>query len=573
MAESAELDTKTLRSWYNEEIKNINRNKFDDFITSLKDDAFANFNELSDYIAEEFYKNGILYDEVKKVFDENKDKEDFHNLIKQLLDLQPSLTMQDYIGRTNIIDSLKSNIQEHQKKFEFKNIRGSEKSSISIPSLGGGEDSELNYLILNFRDNYSLAIIFANQGFILECKKNSIENIIDNLKDDKGIKMILVFVDIMDKEAIPFDSNFREKLMKKYNLFFEFIREKELYSIPIQGLVMEKEEKNISKSLNRHRYAKLVFDKIIRYFPIIEDEIIFNNLSDNINKISNPLTGSKKFEKFAKKTLIKDIYNYDYLSRHSIYFERSLVFKEISKNFKGRRPVIVEFGAFNSLITYNVIEESEKAFLFTDSFHAYDFMKKLNSKCNLFDDNVNIKLYSLDLLNIVNECLNQINKKADVIVVGFGLGSRIGNLTEFIRYIYSWLSDKGILFISFYNQDYFDLIKCQNKNTNKLYSRLSYEKKEDSPLLKNYKSYSVRKIKNTVLNSFKGPDIDIYTYPYLSGIIKINEYNRLVLDEIREADKNHAKQGKFGQVIYAIAHKKDEEVKNESSKNEELIFF
>ena len=50
MAESAELDTKTLRSWYNEEIKNINRNKFDDFITSLKDDAFANFNELSDYI-------------------------------------------------------------------------------------------------------------------------------------------------------------------------------------------------------------------------------------------------------------------------------------------------------------------------------------------------------------------------------------------------------------------------------------------------------------------------------------------------------------------------------------------
>ena len=74
MAESAELDTKTLRSWYNEEIKNINRNKFDDFITSLKDDAFANFNELSDYIAEEFYKNGILYDEVKKVFDENKDK-------------------------------------------------------------------------------------------------------------------------------------------------------------------------------------------------------------------------------------------------------------------------------------------------------------------------------------------------------------------------------------------------------------------------------------------------------------------------------------------------------------------
>ncbi len=55
--------------------------------------------------------------------------------------------------------------------------------------------------------------------------------------------MILVFVDIMDKEAIPFDSNFREKLMKKYNLFFEFIREKELYSIPIQGLVMEKEEK------------------------------------------------------------------------------------------------------------------------------------------------------------------------------------------------------------------------------------------------------------------------------------------------------------------------------------------
>ena len=389
--------------------------------------------------------------------------------------------------------------------------------------------------------------------------------------------MILVFVDIMDKEAIPFDSNFREKLMKKYNLFFEFIREKELYSIPIQGLVMEKEEKNISKSLNQHRYAKLIFDKIIRYFPIIEDEIIFNNHSDNINKISNPLMGSKKIERFAKKTLIKDIYNYDYLSRHSIYFERSLIFKEISGDFKERRPVIVEFGAFNSLITHNVIEESEKAFLFTESFHAYEFMKKLNKKCKLFGDNVNIKLYSLDLLNVVNECLNQINKKADVIVVGFGLGSRISNLTEFIRYIYSWLSDTGVLFISFYNQDYFDLINSQNRKANKpitaLYSRLGYEKKKDSPLLKNYKSYSVKNIKTAVLKSFKETDIDIYTYPYLSGIIKINEYDRSVLDEIREADKNHAKQGKFGQFIYAIAHKKDEEVKNESSKNEELIIF
>ena len=103
-----------------EKQKIVHQTTFKKFISNLKKSIVDDYEELSDYVAEEFYKNGILYDEVKKIFDENKDKKDFHNLIKQLLDLQPSLTMQDYIGRTNIIDSLKSNIQEHQKNLNIK---------------------------------------------------------------------------------------------------------------------------------------------------------------------------------------------------------------------------------------------------------------------------------------------------------------------------------------------------------------------------------------------------------------------------------------------------------------------
>lgn len=85
----------------------------------------------------------------------------------------------------------------------------------------------------------------------------------------------------------------------------------------------------------------------------------------------------------------------------------------------------------------------------------------------------------------------------------------------------------------------------------------TYTLNEHPPLLKKLKAYSPESLRSTYLAFFGTENIYISTYPYISALINPSEYSRLILDEIREADKTFAKRGIHGQLIDAVVHKKE----------------
>lgn len=590
------IDQKTIKDWHLQKRKELRSGSFNQLISGLQNDIFSVFEEFSEFVIEELANDGIMMEYTRKIFESNG--RDISMIQKQLLelDIPEQKYLQETIGTANIIEILKSFLTVYREYFQ-----------VSEMSLGEGEVEfvyyplvycnkqledfenivpDLNYLVLKFPNSYYVGIILSNYviDYTSPSKYGYYKYMIEKLKTQNDLKMLLFFTDI-NEENIPFEV--QGFLMEKFNLFFEFVSERDLQEISIQGIKFQKKHGiDFLKLADQHRYAQLVFERVMSYLSVISNEIIFlpyleklhKDLEQvNLTKVENALneifvsykerTSIKNFTFYANEILLKDICGYSYLSRHSIYYERSLVAKQVEPFTKQKKkiPFVVEICAPNSLTTCNIIDQCDRLLLFTTSHSAYTLMTKLERKMgnHFLPPNVSLRLCHLNPEYMMHQYPEELNGNVDFLVIGYGAGSQINDLTRFVRYAYNWLSENGSLFISLYNKEAIILnknhINDQRFESSPIYlsDYWTYTLNEHPPLLKKLKAYSPESLRSTYLAFFGTENIYISTYPYISALINPSEYSRLILDEIREADKTFAKRGIHGQLIDAVVHKKE----------------
>lgn len=607
LREKTDMDPKSLKDWAEQRRQSIRDKSFKSLVSSLQNDISSSFEEFSDFFIEEMDNDGINMEYIWKSFDKNKD---ISRIIDELLDLDVSgpKTLQEKIGTANIIQTLKNFFSPYRDYFQVSEVViGEAESEFIYSSLiynanqsNKLEDSipELNYLILKFPNAYHVGIVLSNYKINYTDQKiyNCYCYMIEKLKTQNDLKMLLFITDL-DKKCIPI--SLQSSLMEKYNLFFEFVKKKDLDEISIQGLQFHTEDAlEFYKMAEQHRYAQLIFERFMSYLSVISNEIIFMpytdklhkelDLEDDPQKIKDTLdkilvsyqkrTNTNNFVDYANQTLLKEICQYSYLSRHTIYHERTLVQKKVENilNEQGterkKLSLVVEICAPNSLTTCNILDKCERLLLFTASHNAYSLMSKLEKKTEnrFLPPNVSLHLSHLNPEYMMHQYPDDLNGKVDLLVIGYGAGSQINNLTRFIRYAYNWLSENGILFISVYNKEAIVLnkhhIHDQRFESSPLYlsDYWTYMLNKQTPLLKKLKAYSLDSLQATYLSLFDTQDIKVSTYPYLSVLINPEEYSRTILDEIREADKLFSSEGTHGQLINIIARKRNNKLVKQS---------
>lgn len=507
--------------------------------------------------------------------------------------------MQDRIGTENIIQKVKVLLSPFRDYFQVSEqvihdtengfepayaplIYSSRYTSSQIHGV-----SQLNYLILKFPNTYHVGILLSNYSIDYSdtSKFSYFSYMIDRLKVSNNLSMIL-FVTDMHKNSVSFPVQLA--LMEKHNLFFEFITRETLDQLSIQGLqLLQEDTAKFAQIIDCHKYAQLIFEKLMSYLAVISNEIIFvpyrEKLHKELDRAKDDETAEKtlneilisyrertnirNFKHYATHTLLKDICQYSYLSRHTIYYERMQVAKEVDKILNSKEeklPLVVEICSPNSLTTLNIIERCEKIILLTASQNAYHVMNTLEekSKHRYLPENVSLRFCHLNPEYMMHQYPEELNGKVNLLVIGYGAGSQIDNLTRFIRYAYNWLSENGTLFISVYNKDAIVLnkhhIHDQRFEIAPTYiaDYWTHTTGEHNSMLKRLKAYSPENFLSAFLPFFDQSRISLSTYPYISALIDPGEYSQEILDEIREADKLYAKKGSHGQLINLIAHKR-----------------
>lgn len=596
LAKEVEVDQKSLKAWELQERESIHFSSVEHLLSGLQSDISSTFEEFSEFVIAELEKFGVSREYTWKIFDVDRN---IFTIVEQLLEIEifRQKTLQEEIGTSNIIQKLKNFFASYREYFQVneKGINEGEAEFVYSPLVYSSRQSkevecfvhDLNYLILKFPNAYYVGIILSN--YVIDYSDARAYSyylfMIEKLKTQNDLKMLLFITDI-DKKRIPF--GVQSALMEKYNLFFEFVGETDLQKIQIQGLELQKEDAlSLARLVEQHKYAQLIFEKFMSYLSVISNEIIFLPYLEKLHKeldrekpekaditLNKILVSYQKrkninnFTDYANEVLLKEICRYSYLSRHAIYYERTLVAdkaEELSKNLRGIKkiPLTVEICAPNSLTTCNIIDKCEKLVLFTTSHNAYSLMTKLEKKTgnHFLPSNVSLRLCHLNPEYMMHQYPDELNGKVDFLVIGYGAGSQISDLTRFIRYAYNWLSEDGVLFISVYNKEAIILnknrIHDQRFESSPLYlsDYWTYTLNEQPPLLKKLKAYSCESLKSTYLAFFGTQNINISTYPYISALINPSEYSRPILDEIREADKLFASSGMHGQLIDVIVHK------------------
>ncbi|CRL34760.1 hypothetical protein [Agathobacter rectalis] len=598
LQKKTDKDIKSLQAWSKQKNKRVQTKSFNAVVNTLQDEITLHFNDFSEYALSILENSGINKEYVLEIFNDNKS---IKNIIDQLLllDFSEEYYLQDRIGTENIIQKAKVLLSPFRDYFQVSeqvihdNENGLEPAYaplvysskyISQPIHGV---SQLNYLILKFPNSYHIGILLSNYpiDYSDAGKLDYFSYMIDRLKSSNNLSMILFVTDIA-KKSISF--SVQSSLMEKHNLFFEFITRKTLDQISIQGLQLQQEDTtNFPKIIDCHKYAQLIFERLMSYLTVISNEIIFVPYREKLHKeldrakddetVEKTLneilisykerTNKRNFEYYANHTLLKDICQYSYLSRHTIFYERTKIMQEVDKVLNSKEeklPLVVEICSPNSITTLNIIDRCKKILLFTASQNAYYIMNTLEekSKHRYLPENVSLRLCHLNPEYMMHQYPEELNGKVNLLVIGYGAGSQISDLTRFIRYAYNWLSENGILFISVYNKDAIVLnkhhIHDQRFEISPTYiaDYWTHTTSEQNSMLKRLKAYTPESFQSAFLPFFDQSKISLSTYPYISALIDPSEYSREILDEIREADKLYAKKGSHGQLINLIAHKK-----------------
>lgn len=586
LADKIGVDQSTLSHWRKRDVTITDR-KFNLLLNFLShniglDDSKEFCNFLISKLAYEGYDTTIC----QLILDEHTNiKERLEKLIKRYESTSPQL--QYVLDIPSIILKIKNLCLQYKHSITFNDqqlIQDNSKPSYSnwVYGFNDTNDSNLvtkqNYLILNFPNNYRVALILTNHSF------NDILATADSVttfKEKNHIQLIVIFTD----NEISFAH--QKYFMENHNLFFETVNNEDLNKVTISSVRMH-EILTEEDSVKAYFYAQVVFERLTSYFSVIRDEIVFRNFNHTrTSRTENTISSNSTnlLEDFASKILLKDIYKYSYLARHSIYFERTRLNEYIKRN-KKILGTVVEIGFSNSFISSCIYKNCKNLILFTNSHHSLKSIKKLidESEHKIFPDTMQFHMMHINPQYISHQYADDLIGKVDLVILGFGKGSSTNNLTEYLRHINSWLSPTGILFISLENEESVMIRKPLNylysPDTIPLQTSEQWKYSNPKPLelglpAKKYRIEAVKKIISTHV------DIQsIYTYPFLSALMNTSELENNLRDEVREADKYFAQKqiGRHGHYISIIGeknHKTDTSVitpEKRSKKIQSLIY-
>lgn len=568
LAEKIGVDHSSISNWLNirknVEVSNKNFKKILAFVE--QDLSIETEKALLNYTFNELITLGFDQSICKTILNKSTNFISFlKNLITDYEITEPQL--QHHLNIHAVISKLRSLFRPYedyikinaQKIFEEATLTSfSSWLSCSKDPHDPGLVTKQNYLILNFPNSYRVCIVLSN--YVINDVLKFGESV-QHLKEYNNIHLIIFFT---DNEV---SHNFQKYLLESYNLFFESITKQDLMQTSLQNINYNDIALS-QQSVEALFYAQAVFERFTAYFAVIRNEIIFRTYStDRLNPLLETLIDKNDLLKgFAEKILLKEIFKYSYLSRHAIYFERkclSTIVKEYQSDFNKELGTVVEICYPNSFLSSSIYEHCEKLFLFTSSYHSVKVMKDLNEKNGqkIFPLNIHICLSHIQPQYISSQYYNDIVGKVDLVILGFGMGSSIVNITEFMRHINSWLAPGGMVFISFANSDSVILHKQFNiqnylETTPIFFSDYwKYTSKDNIKFLSRIKRYNLEEAKK--ITSTYADITNCYTYPFLSSLSDISREENWLLDEVREIDKKYALEGRsrHGHYIIVIGHK------------------
>lgn len=359
--------------------------------------------------------------------------------------------------------------------------------------------------------------------------------------------------------------------METYNLFFETITQYDLSKIKLPNIMLGKINAN-KDVIESDFYAQVVFERLTSYFAVIRNETIFKQFDQNKTELikSTLKDNNDLFKGFVDKVLLKEIFRYSYLSRHTIYFERARLREKVvdllNKHNKKKLGTVIEICFPNSFLSSAISEYCDDLLLFTSSNQSLDFFRKINKDNDsmVFPENVQFNLSHINPQYLSNQFGEKIIGKVDLVILGFGMGSSLINITEYLRYMNSWLTPNGSIFISFANSESVILHKQFNLHDYLEITPLyfsdywQYTATETLKFLARIKRYTVDEAKRLI--STYVDDFSCYTYPFLSGLINVSQNDKWIRDEVRSIDKEYSCKGnsKHGHYITVIGSKNQE---------------
>lgn len=417
-----------------------------------------------------------------------------------------------------------------------------------------------NYIVLSFCAQYKVLLWINEQFSIGPNIITTFESSVKAFMSKHKIDMILMFT---DQEDISLGA--QELLMERCNLFCEIITKEELLNTSLKEITYQ-ELKEDFLPIEKF-FAQIMFNRLTAYFPVIHNEFLFGQI--DTKKLTYQ---SNSFTEWYDETILKELYNYRYMTRHAIYFERSRVksalyqlqkkrkiknssisnknaLEKIDQNYliNHKLDLVVEICAPNTFTSCEIINYTNSLKLFSTSAKATKYLNNQKKP-----GNIEFKLGHVNPEIISRHYGHELVGKCDMIILGLGMGSMIENLNDYLRHINSWLKQDGVIVVSFVNT-----------NSVLLNSNISY-KLENMPIhFANYWEYQTRsshRFLNRVqtyklseaIEMLKKIEIDYEinhtTYPYFMGLTQDVKDDRTRTD-IRRFDKQNASKNMNGHYI------------------------
>lgn len=578
---------KTVRAWGNG--GNIQDAHFRKVITDLGEDRWRKiFGELTTQLVQE----RISKESIEQItLNENLSITDKLEKIQSYVGTQTYL--QNSLGHQNIIQLFvmisKQYLDEYVNYYEHDKVSFKGTFETAIRNCHANDAREMlskvvirnpagesvNFMRLGIGD-YNVGILLSNYNFA-----NSVsvyKECFSILEKVFNLHMVIVFTDISG-ETIPYE--IQKDLMQEKNVVFKFITPANMTdSRIINYRVTSINADEMQTEIRRYRYAQQIFQLFAAHLSVVSTDMIYKqattyDLKANLVKRLQAVEGAAaKFNNFAKEIFVKDVCAYSYLPRHAIYYERTLVARTVEEMFS-RDDInclqrVVEISATNSLITSNIVSVCKELVLFTSSSYAYQYMTKLieaegeSDKVleELFPQCVSVELCPLDAEIMQREYAEILVGKVDLLVIGYGVASQISDLFSFLRNASTWLSDRGVLFISGYNSqsliiDRFQLNKSNSfgfpVNLSDYWSFIPHLNRR-APFLAVINTYTREDLIGTC-KQFFDVDNEVFSYPFISALVNPDEYSKSIIEGLREADKKNAASSAYGVLVDIIARK------------------
>lgn len=333
--------------------------------------------------------------------------------------------------------------------------------------------------------------------------------------------------------------------------YLRFLRFYNVYLKEIQG-----EDFEINAISSAYFYFKDSAYPAIEYEMNRRAEIVFRKFLDSSYLIYKEILCSKYDATDVNSNFFQSnlgIGNYPYAMRRAISFEKKQIenkIKEIQKLSNNKFDLLIDLNCLGGLYGLRLSKYAKQVLCVDASNKTLQAIKHTIVRYNKKDKdnmiaNVQTELFREDSCDILTN--QNLAEKADCIIIGLGTMSYIKSPELLLRKIGTWLKKDGVIFLSCYNQE--SLSVKLKRYENLYYEYDPYHKRfvyarEKINIPVPIRMYTFSAFKNTIISHFDFETQTTWSYPILSSIFSINEYDK-AFEVIKEVDKVSAMHSQY----------------------------